>query len=125
MKAERLTKADAIRHWVKIGKDTPLPTHTMKAVPYKHTGSTYAEDGIRLTGTRDFIDSMLNLLRPLLERENATERLQLVYSESTDRETQIPTGSWNCYIQVHERGGEAKHFNQAYGAVTYKPVPAN
>ena len=80
-KAERLTKADAIQHWVRIPKETPLPAHTMRTVPYKHTGSTYAQDGIRLTGTREFIDSMLNVLRPLLDRENATERLQLVYSE--------------------------------------------
>jgi len=122
-KPERLTKKDALTRWVRIPKETPLPSHTMKQVPYKHRGSTYAEDGIRLTGSQQFIDSMLNLLRPLLERENATERLQLVYSESVDRETQRPTGSWNCYIQVHERGSEAKHFNQSYGAVTYSAVP--
>ena len=124
-KAERLTKKEALNHWVHISKDTPLPAHTMQRVPYKHRGSTYAEDGIRLTGSRAFIDSMLNVLRPLLDRENATERLQLVYSESSDRETGLPTGSWNCYIQVHERGSEAQHFNQAYGAVTYDAVPTS
>ena len=122
MKPERLTKAEALDHWVHISKETPLPRPS--AVPYKHQGSTYAEDGIRITGSREFIDSMLNVLRHLLERENAHERLQLVYSESADRETGLPTGTWNCYIQVHERGREAKMMNEIFGNVTSYKVPA-
>ena len=115
-KAARLTKAQALDHWRGLsgysGGDIK-----MRQVPYKHEGSTYAQDGIRLTGSREFIDSVLVSLKPLLARENNTERLQLVYSQSTDRETGRPLNSWNCYIQVHERGGEAKYMNTMYGLV--------
>jgi len=121
-KAKRLTKSEALTHWQGL-EDGRAPVQTMARVPYKHEGSTYAQDGIRLTGSRQFIDSVLAQLKPLLARENHTERLQLVYSQSSDRETGHPLSSWNCYIQVHERGGEAKIMNQLFGAVTYRPVP--
>ena len=114
--AERLKKSEALDHWRNL-KDQPQPAGVMHRVPYKHVGSTYDQDGIRLTGSRQFIDSVLYQLRPLLERENNTERLQLVYSESTDRDTGQPTGTWNCYIQVHERGAEAKYLNTMYGRI--------
>lgn len=104
-----MKKAAILEHWQAIEEGQPIE---MEMVPYKHTGSTYAEDGIRLTGTMAFIDSVLSNLKPLLKAENGSTRLQLNYQESKDRETGEPTGSYNCYIQVHERGGEAKHFNR-------------
>ncbi len=124
MKAERLTKAQALSHWAGL-PDQRAPSQTMRPVPYKHEGSTYAEDGIRLTGSREFIDSVLAALKPLLGRENNLERLQLVYSQSTDRETGRPINGWNCYIQVHTRGREAQMVNALFGPVTYEPVPTS
>ena len=103
-------------HWRGLA-DQPSPAQTMRRIAYKHEGSTYDQDGIRLTGTRRFIDSVLALLQPLLARENGQERLPLVYSESTDRETGQPTGTWNCYVQVHERGPEAQHLNALFGTI--------
>lgn len=107
---QRLTKAQALAHWRALGTQ-PSPAATMRQVAYKHRGSTFDEDGIRLTGSRAFIDSVLAALTPLLARENDRERLQLVYAESTDRDSRNPTGAWTCYIQVHERGGEAQAMN--------------
>ena len=110
-----LKKAEFLEHWKGLPDTTPGPALTMQSVPYKHEGSTYAEDGIRITGSRKFIDSVLVTLKPLLARNNAVERLQVVYKESSDRETGADLGSWNCYIQVHQRGGEAQYLNLAYG----------
>lgn len=110
-----LKKAEFLEHWASLSDDTPGAVKTMQAVAYKHEGSTYAEDGIRLTGSRRFIDSVLVALKPLLARNNAVERLQVVYKESTDRETRENLGSWNCYIQVHQRGQDAQYLNLAYG----------
>lgn len=76
-------------------------------VPYKHIGSTYAEDGIRITGSRKFVDAVLSRLTELLAFENDSTRLQVVYKQTLDRDTGRPIDSWNCYIQVHERGPEA------------------
>ena len=103
-----MQKAEILDHWRGIEPDQPL---AISAVPYKHEGSTYSEDGIRITGSQEWIDSVLSRIKDLLNHENGTTRLQLVYKESQDRETQRMLGSYNCYIQVHERGREAQMVN--------------
>lgn len=103
-----MKKAQFLEHWEGIEADQNIK---INPVIYKHEGSTYAEDGIRLTGSREFIDSVLSRLKDLLNHENGSTRLQVVYKESTDRHTQELLDSFNCYIQVHERGGQAKMAN--------------
>ena len=103
-----MRKAQIIEHWRSIPEDQEI---NISPVLYKHTGSTYAEDGIRLTGSKLFIDSVLSKLKELLEYENSDTRLQLSYQESIDRESKVTTGSYNCYVQVHERGREARILN--------------
>ena len=79
---------------------------------YKHKGSTYDEDSIRITGSRVFIDSVLSRLKDLLDYENHTTRLQVVYKETIDRETKtVIEDAFNCYLQVHERGYQAQMLN--------------
>lgn len=96
-----MKKSQILQHWSAIPENQSLKP---SPVPYKHKGSTYAEDGIRVTGSRQFIDSVLSRLKDLLRFENSSTRLQVVYKESRDRETGIPLESFNFYIQVHERG---------------------
>lgn len=103
-----MNKAQVIEHWHKVKRNQPI---AISPVPYKHTGSTYAEDGIRLTGSKQFIDSILSRLTDLLEHENDDTRLQLVYKQSVDKDTGVELPSYNCYIQVHERGHEARMCN--------------
>jgi hypothetical protein len=114
-KPKSLRKAEFLEHWAHIRPDQDL---IPRPVPYKHEGSTYAEDGIRITGTRQFIDAVLSNLRPLLAYENASTRLQVVYKQSTDKKTRAPINSWNCYIQVHTRGREAQMVNALFGQVS-------
>ena len=101
-----MKKSETIDHWKNIEPTQPVKPF---AVPYKHSGSTYGMDGIRLCGSREFIDSVLSNLKSLLNYENGATRLQLVYKESTDRETGLPLGdhAWNCYVQVHQRGSQS------------------
>jgi hypothetical protein len=108
-----MQKAEFIAHWEGIEADQDVRPC---AVPYKHEGSTYAEDGIRVTGSREFIDSVLSRLKGLLELENGETRLQVVYKESLDRVTGRPLGdSFNCYVQVHKRGGQSIMANRLVG----------
>jgi len=107
-----MTKDQMLDRWRRIPNNLSLrPT----PVPYKHRGSTYDEDGIRITGTPQFIDSVLSRLRDLLAYESATTRLQVVYQESRDKDTGRCLGSWNAYVQVHERGREAKIMRTMFG----------
>lgn len=107
----RLSKAEFLDYWAALPADQPVKP---RPVAYKHSGSTYAEDSIRITGTRAFIDSVISRLQDLLVNENGFNRLQVVYQQTTDKETGRPIDAWNCYIQVHERGGQAQMVNAIY-----------
>ncbi len=96
-----MEKEAFLKHWASIRKNQKVHP---KPVRYGHEGSTYAEDGIRLTGSRIFIDSVLSRLKDLLEHECDETRLHVVYQQSADRESRKRLKSWNCYIQVHQRG---------------------
>lgn len=114
-----MKKAEILRHWTDLNENQEIKP---RPVPYKHQGSTYAEDGIRITGSMEFIDSILSNLKELLEFENPLTRLQLNYQESKDRESGESLGSWNCYIQVHERGSDAKMANLLASSIAKKEV---
>jgi len=109
-----MNKAQFLQHWQNIKPNqelSPCP------VSYKHEGSTYAEDGIRITGSREWIDSVLSRLQDLLQYESISTRLQVNYQESHDRETGTSLDSWNCYIQVHRRGHEGAMYQAIVGAL--------
>jgi hypothetical protein len=103
-----MRKKDMLAHWQSLPANQPV---NPAVVPYKHEGTTYSEDGIRITGSSAFIDSVLSRLKDLLGFESLTTRLQVSYQQSKDRVTGEMLGSYNCYVQVHERGGEAKAMN--------------
>ncbi len=111
-----MKKAQFLNHWTEIDENQNI---NINSVPYKHRGSTFDCDVIMLTGSSEFIDSVLSRLKDLLDHENHNTRLQVVYKKSIDRKTQLPLDAFNCYIQVHERGNQAKMMNHAFGRVTY------
>ncbi len=98
-----MEKKPFLKHWTSLRRNQKLKP---KPVPYRHEGSTYAQDGIRITGSRVFVDSVLSRLKDLLKLECGETRLQVVYQRSTDRDSGRTLSSYNCYVQVHERGGD-------------------
>ena len=103
----RLKKQEFLEHWQGIEPNQPI---RQDAVRYKHEGSTYGEDSIRLTGSPRFVDAVLSRLKDLLAGENGMTRVQVVYGEIEPRDDKPapPEGSVACYIQTHERGHEAQ-----------------
>ncbi len=97
-----MEKKAFLKHWSGLRRNQKLDP---KPVRYTHAGSTYAEDGIRITGSRAFVDSVLSRLKDLLGYEGDGTRLQVAYKRSTDRDSGKTLTSYNCYVQVHERGG--------------------
>ena len=112
-KPQRLDKAQALKHWRTLEPVDPAPA--MQAIPYKTTGSKYGYSGIRIDGTREFIDAVLSNLKTLTQHENGRTRLELNYTEVVDRESGYPTGNWVCYVRVHERGGQAQMMAAVFG----------
>ena len=110
MTAQNIKKDEALAVWRALPEN-----QTLRPVPivYKHKGSTIDEDGIRICGSRPFIESVLSRLKPLLAYEGAETRIGIAFSEICDRETgAVIHGRFRCSVQVHERGDEAKHFNR-------------
>ena len=108
-----MKKADTIRHWRALPENQPLRP---ASVPYKHEGSTYGEDSIRITGSREFIDAVLSRVKPLLDHENGSTRLQLAYAKVEPKPGHAcPPDAHACYIQVHERGGQAQMMAAVFG----------
>lgn len=115
--AKRLAKKEFLAHWSGMKRRRKLnPT----PVPYKHRGSKYSEDTLRITGSREFIDAILSRLTELLQFENGDTRLQVTYQQAVDKDTRQPLDSWVCHIQVHERGDEAKIANALVSGITGK-----
>ena len=100
-----MEKEPFLKHWASLRKGQKLQP---KPVRYTHEGSTYSEDGIRITGSKAFVDSVLSRLKDLLAYEGEETRLQVVYKKSTDRESGKMLTSYNCYVQVHARSGVKK-----------------
>lgn len=98
----RLKKRDTLALWRSLDGARPIRP---RPIPYDHKGSTFARDGIRITGSRDFVESVLARLKELLRYEGPTTRLQVSMQESRDRASGALLGSWKCYVQVHQRGG--------------------
>lgn len=110
-----MRKSEILTHWAGLPENQPV---NPEIIPYKHRGSTFDEDSIRITGSQEFIDSVLSRLKDLLKYESADTRLQVMYQESQDKKTKQPTGSYCAYVQVHERGAEAKMVNHFMGVGT-------
>ena len=107
-----MKKAEILNRWRGL-----KARQTIEADPiaYKHTGSTFDQDGIRITGSQGFIDSVLSNLIDLLKQQNGRTRLQLNYQQAQDKDTHQLLDSYCCYIQVHERGRESQMMNARYG----------
>ena len=109
MKPKRFTKEEALAHWEGLSRVNPAKK--MSVIPYRASGSKYGTCGIRIDGTREFIDAVLSNLKSLLTLENDLTRLELNYTEITTKDGNYPTGDWVCYIRCHERGREARICN--------------
>lgn len=100
----KATKEQIVSYWKNLRPDTPI---LMKPIPYDHKGSTYGEDGVRITGSPQFIGSLLPRLKEFLNFESPTTTLTLVYRE-TESPSQSALGqnktSYVFYVQTRQRG---------------------
>jgi hypothetical protein len=100
----KATKDHILDYWKTLRSDVPL---SLSPISYEHKGSTYGEDGVRITGSPQFIASVLGKLKEFINYESETTKLALSY-----RQTKSPSlsavgatkTSYVCYVQVKERG---------------------
>lgn len=115
MNAQRLKKKDALARWRALPANAPLDP---EVIPYKHKGSTYGYDGVRIEGSPAFIDAVLGRLKDLIALESPTTRIGLAYQKVQPRPGKDANGGdCVCYVKFHERGREAQIMNTRYGMI--------
>lgn len=113
-----MKKAEALTHWRNLVAMATKPRLRPAPIPYKHTGSTYGHDGIRIEGSPEFIDSILSRLGDLLAMENSQTRIGIAYNAVTPREGKPANGGDHvCYVKFHVRGHESQMARTLYPGI--------
>lgn len=100
----KATKAQVMDFWKKTRPDTPI---SMTPIPYDHKGSTYKKDGIRVTGSSDFIASTIARLKEFIAYENPETKLMLVYRETEPSVNPGDKATYVFYLQAKQRGNKS------------------
>lgn len=96
-------RADVLQFWQNLQPNMPLqPTPIEK----KHHGTRFRRDGIRITGTARFINSVLSHLKEFLAYEqNPQTKIDVEYRQIESKEGEYQSGPiYVCYIYVMQRG---------------------
>lgn len=96
----------------------------VRPLAYKSKGSTYGADGIRVSGSPEFIDAVMSRLKDLIDCENDLTRLAISRSvvESptiNGKKKEFHDGGEVLYIQVAERGHESMGTGQREATERY------
>jgi hypothetical protein len=97
----KATKEQVMSYWQGLQPNMPL---AMQPIPYEHEGSTYQQDGIRITGSKEFIASTIARLKEFMQYESAQTKLMVVF-----RQTERQSGgaddrvTYVFYIQAKDR----------------------
>ena len=116
-----MKKDEALDIWSNLEPNQD-PFAVMTPIPYKSECSTYGADGIRLCGSREFIEACLSNLKPILQGENNNTRLQLTWNEVKPTEINGEMKNFRnakenamvCYVQLRERGNKAAQVNNFF-----------
>jgi hypothetical protein len=104
IKPWKASKEDILNFWRGIGANIPLQ---LKTIDYDHEGSTIQEDGIRITGSKEFITSVLSRLKDFLTYENPESKLMVAYRQSPKSFVPGNKNSYIFYLQAKKRGKNA------------------
>jgi len=107
----KLTKQDVIKIWENLEPKNPFPF--MLPIPAGHKGKTFGLPGVRIDGSEEFIMAILSNLKPLLEGENTSTRLNVSFIDCSEAKDGFNKGNGGavCYIRLHQRPKE-KCFKQ-------------
>src|SRR3982750_2712743 len=98
LKPWKAKKDEILQFWQKLPPSMPIQPFNI--VPSDSHGSTYRYDGVRVTGTNQFINSVVSRLKDLVGYDQGNTRLQLLYRQQVDKQTQQPLpNSFVFYVQ--------------------------
>ena len=98
------TKDQILDYWKNLRSDSPI---IMNPISYDHKGSTYGEDNLRITGSPQFIGSVLSKLKGILSYETPSSKLALTYrqTDSLNKSNMSQNKiSYAFYVAARQRG---------------------
>lgn len=99
-------EADVMKMWKDARSDIPV---LMSPVSIHHRGSKYAQDGIRITGSSTFINSVLGKLKDILAYESPNVDVEVEYRQILDKTGQDKgSPKFVFYVHLKEKGGGKK-----------------
>jgi hypothetical protein len=105
-------KAEILRFWKALKPDMPIVIHPMTEKPEGVERSSYGEDGIRISGSYEFIISVLGKLKQILTYENPNTRLRLIFRAVDRSKLLVPNKrSYVFYINLENRSKKRKRKN--------------
>jgi len=93
-------RKDVIDLWQKVRTDTPL---NPVPVPWHHKGARFDQDGVRITGSSQWINSVLGRLKPLLVYDNHPSLDLDVKYRQVQRRDLADKPSFACYINILQK----------------------
>lgn len=110
-------KGEVIAMWEKLLPDIPIIMTPMKQVRPGEESSSYGEDGIRLSGSWNFIAGVMSRLKELLIYENPSTKLRLIFRgvDSTIKDARPDRPSFVFYVNLQPRKKSTKRVHHAAG----------
>ena len=99
-------KPEILQMWRNIRPNMPIIMTPIVPKGGEEGSSSYGEDGIRISGSQNFIAGVLARLKELLGYENPHTKLRLVFRgvESKDGSFQPDKQSFVFYVNAEQRG---------------------
>jgi hypothetical protein len=98
----KASKKQILNFWSKLPENMPLVAD--KPIPSRYQGQTYSYDGMRITGTSQFINSIMSKIKDIVKFDDNNTKLNLIYRQQVDKNTDYPLpNSFVFYVQVRER----------------------
>lgn len=95
-------KSEILQYWKNLRGDIPIVLTPMTKTSGDHYQS-YGEDGIRITGSWQFISSVLSRIKEILAYENPQTKLRLVF-RGVDKEHSRPDRqTFVFYVNLQQR----------------------
>lgn len=97
-------KEEILNLWQKMMPDLPIIMTPMAKNTTGGEHSSYGEDGIRITGSWQFISGVLSRLKEIIGYENPETRLRLVFKGvDSNRNTRHDRQSYVFYVNLQPR----------------------
>ncbi|RDJ35142.1 MAG: hypothetical protein DWQ19_09920 [Crenarchaeota archaeon] len=97
-KAWKAKKADVIQFWQNIKPNLPIQ---MEPVSATHKGTRFRSDGIRITGSPQFINSVLSRIKDIIQLQSGDVRLDVEYREIENKEGDTTPSTQEYVFYVH------------------------